>query len=194
MDQLEAYWTRGVPLGAGKPIVLTFDNGYASQYANALPVLKGLGWVGVENLELNGLPPSEGGLSDAQIRGLIAGGWELDTKGLQPTDLTAVDPTQLANDLTAARQMLQSQYGARVNWFSYPSGDYDPTVTAAVRAAGYIGATTVNQGWASPQEDRFRLPRLAVTGGTTPSQLMAEIAAAQSSTSVPSSYSGPGLA
>ncbi len=46
MDQLEAYWTRGVPLGPGKPIVLTFDNGYASQYVNAMPILKRLGWVG----------------------------------------------------------------------------------------------------------------------------------------------------
>ena len=44
LDQVEAYWKRGVPLGAGKPIVLTFDNGYESQYTNAMPVLKRLGW------------------------------------------------------------------------------------------------------------------------------------------------------
>lgn len=194
LDQLEAYWTRRTPLGSGKPIVITFDNGYASQYTNALPVLKGLGWVAVENLQLTGLPPSQGGLTDAQIRGLIAAGWELDTQGLDHTDLTTVDPAQLANDLTAARQMLQSRYGAHVAWFSYPSGDYDPTVTAAVSAAGYVGATTVNPGWAGPQQDRFRLPRLPVTAATTPSQLLAEIAAAKSNTSVPPSYSGPGLA
>ena len=194
LDQLEAYWSRGTPLGSGKPIVITFDNGYASQYTNALPVLKRLGWVAVVNLQLTGLPPSEGGLSDAQIRGLIAAGWELGTQGLDQTDLTTLDPAQLANDLTTARQMLQSSYGAHVNWFSYPSGDYNATVTAAVTAAGYVGATTVNPGWAAPQQDRFRLPRLPVTAGTTPSQLLAEIAAAKSNTSVPPSYSGPGLA
>jgi peptidoglycan/xylan/chitin deacetylase (PgdA/CDA1 family) len=194
LDQLEAYWTRGTPLGSGKPIVITFDNGYASQYTNALPVLKGLGWVAVVNLQVTGLPPSEGGLSDAQIRGLIAAGWELDTQGLDHTDLTTLDPAQLANDLTTARQMLQSSYGAHANWFSYPSGDYNPTVTAAVTAAGYVGATTVNPGWAAPQQDRFGLPRLPVTAGTTPSQLLAEIAAAKSNTSVPPSYSGAGLA
>ncbi|HTP20078.1 MAG TPA: polysaccharide deacetylase family protein [Solirubrobacteraceae bacterium] len=194
LDELERYWTRGTGLGPGKPFVITFDNGYASQYANALPVLKGLGWVAVENLQLTGLTPSEGGLTNAQIRGLVAAGWELDTQGLDHTDLTALDPAQLASDLSAARQMLQSSYGAHANWFSYPSGDYNPTVTAAVRAAGYVGATTVNQGWASPQQDRFRLPRLAVTAGTTPSQLLAQIATAKATTSTPSSYTGVGLA
>ena len=63
MDQLEAYWTRGVPLGPGKPIVLSFDNGYATQYTNAFPMLQRLGWVGVENIQLTGLPISQGGLA-----------------------------------------------------------------------------------------------------------------------------------
>ena len=48
-----------MPIGPGKPIVLTFDNGYASQYLNAMPVLRRLGWVGDENIQLSGLPPSQ---------------------------------------------------------------------------------------------------------------------------------------
>jgi peptidoglycan/xylan/chitin deacetylase (PgdA/CDA1 family) len=194
LDQVQANWTRGTSLGPGKPIVITFDNGYASHYTNALPVLKGLGWAGVENLQLTGLPPSEGGLSDTQIRDLIAAGWELGTQGLDHTNLTTLDATRLANELTTARQTLQSRYGAHVNWFSYPSGDYNPTVTAAVQAAGYVGATTVNQGWASPKQDRFRLPRLVVTAGTSPTALLAQIAAAQTTASTPTAYTGLGLA
>jgi len=194
LNQVEAYWTRGTSLGPGKPVVITFDNGYSSQYTNALPILKGLGWVGVENLEVTGLPSSEGGLTDTEIRGLIAAGWELDTQGLTHADLVTLDPAQLSNQVTAARQTLQSQFGVPVNWFSYPSGDYNATVIAAVRSAGYLGATTVNPGWASPQQDRFSLPRLVVVASTTPSQLLAQIASAQTSTTNPSSYTGAGLA
>ncbi len=194
LNQLEAYWTRGVPLGPGKPIVLSFDRGYASQYTNAVPALKRLGWVGVENLQLTGLPPADGGLTDPQIRGLIAAGWELDTQGVSHADLITLDATQLNDEVATARQTLRSRYAVPVNWFSYPSGHYDPTVIAAVRAAGFVGATSVIPGWASPQQDRFLLPRLPVVGGTTPSSLLSQIASAKADTTIPNAYSGPGLA
>ena len=77
------------PLPA-KAIVLSFDNGYQSQYTNALPILRRLGWVGDENIQLSGLPPSQGGLSEAQVRGLIAAGWELDTQGYSHAELTSL--------------------------------------------------------------------------------------------------------
>jgi peptidoglycan/xylan/chitin deacetylase (PgdA/CDA1 family) len=190
LDQLEAYWTKGAALGPGKPIVISFDGGYASQYANAVPVLKRLGWVGVENLELNGLAPSDGGISESQVRGLISAGWELDTQGIGGTDLITLDPATMQQEVASARQLLRSRYGVAGNWFSYPQGHYDPSVIAAVRSAGFVGSTTVIPGWASPQDDRFRLPRLQVKAGTSPSQLLSEIDAAKSSTSIPSSYSG----
>jgi peptidoglycan/xylan/chitin deacetylase (PgdA/CDA1 family) len=190
LDQLQAYWTHGTPLGTSKPIVITFDQGYASQYTNALPILKQLGWVGVENLQLSGLSPSDGGLTGTQIQGLVSAGWELDTEGVSQDDLTVLSPTQLQSEVTTARQTLSGQYHVPVNWFSYPSGSYDATVIAAVQAAGYVGATTIVPGWASPQGDRFRLPRLVVLAGTSPSALLSQITTAQQQTSIPGSFHG----
>jgi hypothetical protein len=53
---------------------------------------------------------------------------------------------------------------------------------------------TVNPGWARPQQGRFRLPRLPVLGGTTPSSLLSQITAARATVTVPAAYSGPGIA
>ena len=191
LDQLQAYWTHGTPLKTGKPIVITFDSGYASQYTNALPVLKRLGWAAVENLQVNGLSPSDGGLTDAQIRGLIAAGWELDTDGLSQPDLTALSPGALSSEVSTARQTLHDRYNVPVNWFSYPSGSYNPTVSAAVHTAGFTGSTTLVQGWASPKGNRFRLPRLQVVGGTRPSALLSQIATAQQDPAPPAASAGP---
>ena len=193
MDQLEANWTRGVPLGPGKPIVLSFDNGYSSQYTNALPILKRLGWVGVENIQLSGLPISQGGLSDAQVRGMLSAGWELDTQGISHADLIALDPSELHYQVATARQILQKRYGVPINWFCYPSGHYNATVIAEVKAAGFVGSTTVVPGWASRHQNPYALPRLRVLGGTSPSALLAQISAAQNDPAPGGSYSGASI-
>jgi peptidoglycan/xylan/chitin deacetylase (PgdA/CDA1 family) len=189
-DQMWAYWKRGVALPAGKPIVVSFDNGYRSQFTNALPVLRRLGWVGDENIQLTGLPPSQGGLSESQVKGLVAAGWELDTQGVSHADLIALNATQLAEQVAGSRKVIQRRYGVPVNWFCYPSGHYDATVIAAVKAAGYTGATTVAPGWAGPASDPYRLPRLRVLGGTSPESLLSELQAIRNDPPPPPSYAG----
>jgi peptidoglycan/xylan/chitin deacetylase (PgdA/CDA1 family) len=189
-DHVEAYWRRGVSLGPGKPIVLSFDNGYQSQYTQALPALRRLGWVAEENIQLSGLPPSQGGLLQAQIRGLIAAGWELDTQGFSHADLVTLDAAELHYQVTTARRVIQQRFHVPVNWFCYPSGHYDPTVVAAVKAAGYTGSTTVAPGWAHRDDDPYRLHRLRVLGGTTPQQLLSLLAGIRSDPPAPVSYTG----
>jgi peptidoglycan/xylan/chitin deacetylase (PgdA/CDA1 family) len=191
-DQMWTYWKRGViPLPAGqKPIVVSFDNGYQSQYTNALPVLRRLGWVGDENIQLTGLPPSQGGLSQTQIKGMVAAGWELDTQGISHADLITLNATQLAEQVAGSRRTIQQRYGVPVNWFCYPSGHYNATVIAAVKSAGYTGSTTVVPGWAGPESDPYRLPRLRVLGGTSPESLLSELQSIRNDPPPPASYSG----
>jgi peptidoglycan/xylan/chitin deacetylase (PgdA/CDA1 family) len=194
LNQLESHWTHATSLGAGKPIVLTFDTGYHSQYSNALPVLKALGWVGNENLVVNGLSPSEGGIADTEVRALIAAGWEIDTQGSSHRDLIGLSSGELLSEVASSRQLLHQRYGVPVNWFCYPLGHYDATVIAAVKSAGYTGALTAVPGLAAQSGDPYRLPRLTVLPGTSASALLAQIAAAQSASPPPASYSGPGFA
>jgi peptidoglycan/xylan/chitin deacetylase (PgdA/CDA1 family) len=187
LQQLWMHWRTGSPLPA-RPVVVTFDNGYQSQYTNALPVLRSLGWKAVENIQLTGLPPSQGGLSRAQVRGLLSAGWELDTQGFSHADLITLDASQLHYQVAVARQTIQRRYRVPVHWFCYPSGHYDAAVLQAVKQAGYIGSTTVVPGWASPANDPYRLPRLRVLEGTSGSQLLELISGSEHDAAPPASY------
>ena len=195
LDQLQANWTTGAKLPAGKPIVITFDNGYYSQYSAALPELKKLGWVADENMQLTGLPPSQGGLTNDEIRAMVTAGWELDTQGISHADLAELSGSELTAQVAGARHTIQRRFHVPVNWFCYPSGQYDANVIAEVKTAGFKGSTTVVPGWASRTSDPYTLPRLRIVGGTSPAALLSQISAAQTAPAPPSSYltSSPGV-
>jgi len=194
LDQLWANWTTGAKLPPGKPFVLTFDNGYYSQYSAALPELKKLGWVADENMQLTGLPPSQGGLTGDEIRAMVKAGWELDTQGISHADLVELSGSELTAQVAGARHTIQHRFHVPVNWFCYPSGQYDAAVIAEVKAAGFKGSTTVVPGWASRSDDPYRLPRLRIIGGTTPAALESQMSESRSDSPAPSSYttSSPG--
>ena len=165
-------WQHGGPLPR-KPVVVSFDDGYLSQYRFARPVLRRLGWPGVLNLELRNL--GKGGLSEHQVHVLLANGWELDSHTLTHPDLTTVPDAQLRAELAGSRRELRRRFGASVaEFFCYPSGRYDERVLAAVRAAGYRGATTVDEGLGTRNEP-FTLKRVRVNADDTPEALVARL-------------------
>jgi peptidoglycan/xylan/chitin deacetylase (PgdA/CDA1 family) len=187
LDEVRNAW-RGRSTLPARAIVISFDNGYRTQYTEALPVLRRVGWVGDENLQLSGLPPSQGGLSSTQVRALVAAGWELDTQGYSHADLIRLGAAELRYEVAVARRTVQRLYRVKADWFCYPSGHYNTAVIAAVKAAGYVGSTTVVAGWARPTDDPYRLPRLRVLGGTSPAELLALIAGTREAPPAPTSY------
>jgi peptidoglycan/xylan/chitin deacetylase (PgdA/CDA1 family) len=165
-------WTRGAPLPR-RPIVVSFDDGYLGDYTHARPVLHRLGWPGVLNLELRNVGP--GGLTPHEIRALIAAGWEIDSHTVDHPDLTTVDAQRLQYELVASRKAIKTRFGEPADFFCYPSGRYDTRVIDAVKAAGYLGATTTNEGYGHGSE-AFTLSRVRVNASDTAATLLAKLA------------------
>lgn len=169
------FWHRGGPLPA-RAVVVSIDDGYHSNYANARPILRRLGWPAVLNLKVGNLHEPEYGVTSGQVRELIADGWEIDSHTIDHPDLTTVDAATLAREVGESRRRLQRAFGVPVNFFCYPAGRYDDAVVAAVEQAGYLAATTVNPGLAKPDEaDRFTLDRVRVNAGMSGAALVSEL-------------------
>jgi peptidoglycan/xylan/chitin deacetylase (PgdA/CDA1 family) len=143
-----------------RPVVLSFDDGYVDQYSNAARLLRRYHYPAVLNLVVH----SGTALSRAMVRKMIAWGWEVDSHTLTHPLLTHLSSAQLRYQLVESKRILMHRYRAPVDFLCYPGGIYDRRVMRAVRAAGYLGATSIRYGRAIPR-GRFAMPRIAVYWG-----------------------------
>jgi peptidoglycan/xylan/chitin deacetylase (PgdA/CDA1 family) len=173
---LETVWRAWHGEGAmpRHPIVLSFDDGYQSQSTRARRTLDRLGWPGVLNLAVKNVGIA-GGLSRNEVRAMMRDGWEIDAHTISHVDLTTLDPQRLAHEVAGSRAWLHEAFGIPVDFFCYPAGRYNPSVEAAVRAAGYHGATTTNPGIAAHQLDPYALPRVRITPSMTAATLLSTL-------------------
>ena len=147
-----------------RPIVLSFDDGYRSHVTAALPILATHAWPGVLNLDLSNLTPSWG-IPAAGVRKLLAAGWEIGAHSLTHADLTSLGDAALDREVRGSRRAIHRLFGVVPRFFCYPAGRYDAEAVAAVRAAGFDGATTTEFGLAAPSAGRFTLARVRVDRG-----------------------------
>ncbi len=176
LDTVLDAW-RGRAMLPRRPVVFSFDDGYLSQGKEAAAVLRERRWPGVLNLAWHNLG-APGGLTAGRVRTMIAEGWEIDAHSLTHPDLRTLDATALRREVAGSRERIRRAFGVPADAFCYPAGRYDPTVEAAVRAAGYRAATTVEPGAARPGADHFALPRVRVNGGDGAGAVLGRVRAA----------------
>jgi peptidoglycan/xylan/chitin deacetylase (PgdA/CDA1 family) len=139
-----------------KPVVVSFDDGYLSQYVGALPIMQKLNWPGVLNLKA-----ANSDLPDADAQKMIDDGWELASHTINHLDLTTLDTAQLQHEVGDSRRILERRFGVDVPNFCYPAGHYDQAAIAALKSAGYRGATTEIPGL-SDRANPYTLARLEI--------------------------------
>lgn len=160
LKQVYDFW-HGAGTLPSKPVVISFDDGDTNQFTIAAPLLNELHWPGVLNLVVG---KKRLRLKPKIIRALIAAGWEIDSHTMSHMDVPGLSAAQLAYQIGDSRTRLQKLYGVPVDFFCYPSGRFDDNAVAAVKAAGYLGATTTRGGLARPG-DPYLMRRVRVSGG-----------------------------
>jgi peptidoglycan/xylan/chitin deacetylase (PgdA/CDA1 family) len=175
LGQVFDYWRHSYALPS-KPVVVSFDDGYASQYKEAFPVLRKLGWAGVLNLAVHN-ERVNGGMPLSELKKLVAAGWEINAHTINHVDLTRVDAATLKHEVAGSRRIIRRQLYVPVDFFCYPSGRFNAAAIAAVKRAGYLGATTTQPGLAR-RAAPYTLNRIRIAGTDGPTAPAEKIRAA----------------
>jgi peptidoglycan/xylan/chitin deacetylase (PgdA/CDA1 family) len=160
-----------------RPVVLTFDDGYADFYENALPVLRRhkfgatlyivTSWVKGSPREKG--PGSESGyrlLTWEQIVEISANGIECGAHTHTHSPLDILGETAARMELVRSQQILQAKIGQPVSSFAYPGGYQTRFTQHLVRATSYTSACGVMYAMSSTVDNAFALSRLPVTNDT----------------------------
>jgi len=81
----------------------------------------------------------------------------------------------LQREVAGSRDAIRRAFGVPADFFCYPYGRFDPTVKAAVSAAGFMAATTIRPRVASPRHDPYALGRIRVDARTSPRALLRKL-------------------
>jgi len=175
-EDLYAYLkgARGLP---GKPVILTFDDGYSDFYTTALPILMSHDFT-AEEYVVAGFVGQPGYMTAAQVREADRSGIEIGSHTVSHVNLATASLGAVRAQLSESKAFLEQLIGHPVVSFCYPSGKFNASVASQVAAAGYHDATTTWFGYSHMLGDRYVWTRLRVSGGEPLDQVAAAVRSA----------------
>lgn len=165
-----------------KAFAITFDDGYADNLQQALPLLQKYGCKATLYLVVDRFdrdwsvarkPHHDSGelmrepkLSDAQVQTLLDSGcFELGSHGMTHANFLHLNAAAARQELMDSRQTLARRFGVEINSFAWPFGLYRADQVPLVTQAGYVSAVTTTPGIESPDAwQPLQLKRIKISG------------------------------
>jgi peptidoglycan/xylan/chitin deacetylase (PgdA/CDA1 family) len=181
-DGVEVLSGRQVP--AGKPIIITFDDGYRD-FLTALSSLQKHLFAATVFL----VAARIGGFADwdtcygetaplmswPEIREIAGEGTELGCHSLTHRPMTEMSHSDLLRETRQARKILQFGLETSMTHFAYPYGAENEIVRSVIAALGFSSAVSCRPAVARFGDEILSLPRIEVPGSCTPEELIVQL-------------------
>jgi peptidoglycan/xylan/chitin deacetylase (PgdA/CDA1 family) len=155
-----------VPMELGGAFyALTFDDGAASDYEVAFPILRELG-LRATFFVVPTFVDTPGYVTWAQLREMVAAGMEIGSHSLTHPFLHRLDADGVRHEFGESRRILEDRLGAPVRSASLPRGWEPPGLRDVLRELGYRVFCTSRVAWWYPGGDPLAMPRIAVRRST----------------------------
>jgi peptidoglycan/xylan/chitin deacetylase (PgdA/CDA1 family) len=163
-----------------RPLILTFDDGYACFDEHAWPVLRSRGMTATVFLvasQIGGANVWDQGevrlplMTAERIRSLQAEGVHFGSHSVSHRPLARIPADDAFRELSESRWTLSALLGREIDVFAYPFSNQSETVRALARQAGYRCAVRGSGRMNSRLSDPYGLRRIKVEPDTTVSGL-----------------------
>jgi peptidoglycan/xylan/chitin deacetylase (PgdA/CDA1 family) len=168
-DELMDYFTRGIQLPF-KPVILTFDDGTASQFSNAIPVLNKYHFKAVFFIMTVSLNHSIY-MSDEQVETLSDNGHIIACHTWDHHNVTGYNGDDWKIQFENPKHRLEKITGRPVKYFAYPNGLWNEKAIEALKLYGFAAAFQLT-GKKSTTNSVFTLRRIIVDGNWNEKQLL----------------------
>jgi peptidoglycan/xylan/chitin deacetylase (PgdA/CDA1 family) len=159
-------------------VVITFDDGFADFFTDALPTLKQHNFTAtlyISTAFINGTSRwmrhiEEGErlmLTWDQLIEISGSGIECGAHTHSHPQLDTLPFAAAQDEIVRSKKLLEDRLGKAVFSFAYPYGYYTAQVRGVVQEAGYTSACAVRHVMSSATDDPFALARLMVRADTT---------------------------
>lgn len=156
-----------------KAFMLTFDDGYADNYSNALPLMQKFNYKGViyllgdfgctknfwdegESLESILLMDTD------QKKAFVQADWEIGAHTMTHKHLSKLTLEEIIYELKTSKENLENELQTSVISFAYPYGDLTEEVKEQVKYTGFTYGIATDSGGMNILEDPYQIFRVNV--------------------------------
>jgi peptidoglycan/xylan/chitin deacetylase (PgdA/CDA1 family) len=155
IEAIANHFEKNIPLPE-KPVAITFDDGWETQYENALPILKKYKYNATFFITTDDIGKKDF-LNWRQVAELAATGMEIGSHTKSHPFLTDIGDEELRKELAESKSIVEEKIKKSVSVFAYPFGRYDANAVSATERTGYRAARTTDAGSVHKQTELLNL-------------------------------------
>ncbi|TMD41889.1 MAG: polysaccharide deacetylase family protein [Chloroflexi bacterium] len=147
-----------------RPVVLTFDDGYADFFTTAIPIMQSHGFTATDFV-ISGRMGQWSFMTPSQVVAADSMGFTIGAHTVDHVALATQSASRASWEIRTSKSTLESLLGHRVLDFAYPYGSYNGYDMAQAQSAGFETAVSTLYGTVHSPGQLFYLSRMRIGGG-----------------------------